>query len=82
MATASTCYNRAYNDYSINDLYTPDKIIDRFMMIRSWPWSSNGKLVDLATPPYTNWLEAMEALLESLWERNVSDEQWFKLRNQ
>jgi hypothetical protein len=71
----TTDYNRAYDDSDINDLITPEKTIDGFLLC------SSRERDDLANPCYPHPLEEVEAVPPSLWEYNVSQEQWSKFRN-
>jgi hypothetical protein len=71
-SASTTEYNRAYDHCNINDLFTPDKIIDGFLLHEKG---------DLVNPCYSHSLQEVEAVPQSLWEYNVSQEQWSKLRN-
>jgi hypothetical protein len=74
-SSSTTGYNRAYDHCNINDLFTPDKIIDGFLLC------SSRERDDLVNPCYSHPLEEVEAVPQSLWEYNVSQEQWSKFRN-
>ena len=72
----TTGYNRAYDHSNINDLITPEKIIDGFLLC------SSREIDHLpANPCYSHPFEEVEAVPQSLWEYNVSQEQWSKFRN-
>jgi hypothetical protein len=72
-SASTTSYNRADDHCNINDLYTTDNIIDGFLLRRNED--------DFVNPCYSHPLEDVEAVPQSLWQYNVSQEQWSEFRN-
>jgi uncharacterized protein with NRDE domain len=64
--------NRDYENHAIEEMFTPEKIVDGYMLK-----SSNMVQIE----PYSNMLKDVESLPDSLREYTVSDEEWAQLRN-